>query len=397
MQRPALAILILLALLGVLLGTGYVVAYHYHTARLAAKVDKPSGPIPVVVTTPKPGVVEETAMLSGTLAASSDVVVVARSAGEITAKHVSIGDRVKTGQLLYEIDKETYEAGLAQAEAGVAQANAAVSRARAAFEQAQTEYERAKRLYQAGSATRQMLDNAESGYRQAKAGLQQAEAAAQQAAAAHELARIALKYCYVESPIDGHIADDFRVDEGDSVGQGMPVARIVARDTLKAVASLPGKFLHLVKAGNSKAYIEVEGYSGRIAATVTTVNPAVDPMKRAADIECHFENPKDENGRPMLSPGRFARVHVVLRSESGLVVPASALCKDCTIPAVIVIDENNTMRPTHIKTGLTTSTQSVIREGLTGNERIMSEGVLASYKGGRVVVVEEKTQTEKEE
>jgi RND family efflux transporter MFP subunit len=215
--------------------------------------------------------------------------------------------------------------------------------------------------------------------------------------AARELARIALEYCYVESPVEGHVADDFYMDAGDSVAQGIPVARIVAKDTLKAAASLPGKLVSQVKAGRTRAYVEVEGHPGRITATVTTVNPAVDPMRRATDIECLFQNPKDEEGNLILSPGRFARVHVVLKSETGLVVPASALCKDCAAPSVIVIDEKDTMLPTHVKIGLATTKKVVIREGLEGTERIIREGVLATYKGARVTIIEEGTQAKEEE
>lgn len=389
MTRPARSVLLLLLAVLLLLAAGFIVSRHFFRVRTAAEVAKPSGAVPVAATRARSGEVGETLLLSATLLPAAEVIVVARSAGEVVAKHVAVGQNVSEGLLLYQVDTRTYAANVRQAEAAVKQSKAATAGAHVRCEQAQAEYERAKRLYQAGSATPQALEAAAAGYQQASAAVEQAEAAGNQALAALDLARLALEYCDVKSPIAGFVTDDFNIDKGDSVVVGMPVARVVDKQTLKALAALPGKYLARVRAGQTRVYVEVDGHPGRIAALVSSVNPAVDPARRAANIEAVFVNPQDAAGRLLLSPGRFARLHLVLSSERGVVVPASAVVRRDNLDFVVVLEERQRMHLKHVVVGMKTSTEAVIRDGLEAGELVMREGVLFAYEGAAVSIVEE--------
>ncbi|WP_460039760.1 efflux RND transporter periplasmic adaptor subunit [Thermaerobacter litoralis] len=87
------------------------------------------GPVPVAIAVAEEGTVTQPVELAGRVRARSEVAVRPQAAGMITAVHVKVGDRVKAGQVLVEIDPAAAQAQLRQAEAALEAARAAARQA----------------------------------------------------------------------------------------------------------------------------------------------------------------------------------------------------------------------------------------------------------------------------
>ena len=136
---------------------------------------------------------------TGNTAALKSVALEARVQGYLEEINYQDGAQVKQGALLFEIQRNTYEAQLEQAKASLASANATALND-------QINYQRAVTLGQQGNlaVTQQQIDNA-------KATLDAANAAVENAKASVELAQINLSYTQITAPFDGivtrHLAD----------------------------------------------------------------------------------------------------------------------------------------------------------------------------------------------
>ncbi|HSS66351.1 MAG TPA: efflux RND transporter periplasmic adaptor subunit, partial [Gammaproteobacteria bacterium] len=126
---------------------------------------------------------------TGTTAGSREVEVRARVTGIILARNYQEGGHVATGQSLFSIDPEPYQAAVARAEAELASAEARLL-------QSKRDAQRLKPLYQAKVASQKEFDDAVSAESIADAEVEEARARLTQA-------KLDLKYTRVESPITG--------------------------------------------------------------------------------------------------------------------------------------------------------------------------------------------------
>src|SRR5579864_8144467 len=110
-------------------------------------------------------------VLPGSIQALTEAPVLARASGYIRKRYVDIGDRVKEGQLLAEIDAVEFDQSIAQGKASVEQAKSALEQANANLQQGKTNaemarytYERWNSLVQKGAVSRQDADTYKSTY-----------------------------------------------------------------------------------------------------------------------------------------------------------------------------------------------------------------------------------------
>ena len=192
------------------------------------------------------GVLVETGIIKSQVGAV--VKIGARATGKVDKMHVKVGDRVKAGQLIAQIDdRETQKtidqqkAALQVAESTLAQINLTypekIREAEANFTYARLAFEREKALIQKEYTTKDALEKAESQYRAAEAILkrlrdefssqQQITAATiRETRAQLEQQEIRLTYTRIYSPIPGAISD-VTAQEGETIVAGLQVANLV--------------------------------------------------------------------------------------------------------------------------------------------------------------------------
>jgi RND family efflux transporter MFP subunit len=154
--------------------------------------------------------------------------------GTIERLAVDVGDRVRSGQLLAELDSRDFELQVEDAEAALRQARA---RAR----NAEANLERVRGLYENNNASQTDYDAARAEYDGAAAQVGSLEKRL-------ELARSQLEYTTLRSPLDGSIAD-VEVEVSENVRAGQTVATLTAGRRIEVEIALPEAFIGRIRGG----------------------------------------------------------------------------------------------------------------------------------------------------
>ena len=352
-------------------------------------------------------------------------------AGRVLSTPVNVGDFVKQGQVVCELDHRDAELRLEQARAQSNQATSAlhqaesriglrggaqfdpntmpeVAAARANYESAQAQArlaaadaKRYENLVASGDVSRSSFDKAhtqqETADAQANAAHQQYEAAlngahqgfgvveaaqAGLAAAQSQLAQAekGLADTTIRAPFDGNITAR-PVAAGEYVGLNNKIATIVRIGSLKLQLQTPEQRASRAKIGmpvtaNVSAYPDRQ-FNGK----VTAINDSVDPASRVFIVEARFEN-----GTSDLRPGMFAKARVLLPGgETAVFVPRSAVLRDKTTDSNQVFAiENGKARLKVVVVGDSEGDQVRIASGLTGNETVAVNHLSELYDGAAV-------------
>lgn len=273
--------------------------------------------------------------LPGNIQPIAEAPILARADGYIKTRLVDIGDRVKAGQPVAELEALELTDQIAQATAGVAQAQAAIDQAQANHQQGKTELEltrltaeRLKHLVAKGAVSRQDDDQAQAQYQAKVAAVQSLDKGiavqrANLAAAQASVARLEkLKgYQIVRAPFAGVITQR-NIDAGALVTAGTTLLfRIAQTNTLRTYLNVPQNFANSVKAGQ-EASLTVSNLPGRkFKGTVARSTGSLDAASRTLLVEVHVPNAANE-----LMPGMYADVELTsVKADPPLLVPSEAL------------------------------------------------------------------------
>ncbi|MCU0241154.1 MAG: efflux RND transporter periplasmic adaptor subunit [Vicinamibacteria bacterium] len=256
--------------------------------------------VPPAAATPEPKAASSTS--SAALTANGEFVspvhseLAARVTGRVARVVADVGDRVKKGQVLLELEKEYFELDLRRAEADLARADAAAR-------DAARDLERKRALREKDSVSKAMFERIESVAQQAQAGRAAAEANL-------ATARQRLNDAVLVSPIDGVVMER-RTDVGESLGTNTVTFVLVQIAPLKLRFRLPEDALAAARPGRAvHAHVAPypdQSFDGRITAIV----PVIDPATRSFLVEAEFAN---ADGR--LRPGLFARVDLPAAAQA---------------------------------------------------------------------------------
>lgn len=307
-------------------------------------------------------------MATGTLVAERHAELRALVAGDLAELPVEIGDRVRAGELLFRVRQVDYRLALQRAEANLAEARAAV-------EDAEREKGRQENLLRDGATTEQMRDKAVTAHRLALAAVERLRAARD--TAAQELAdttRVA--------PYGAAVTARFH-EEGEYVKKGDPVVEIMDLARLNAELDVPERFAGAISPG-MPVPLSFAARIPAVEATVSAVNPKVDPGSRTFRIKAAVDN-RDR----VLSAGMFCTATLTLPVHNDLpAVPAQAVVRDEGRSWVWVVEgETTSQRP--IEEVGEADGWILVGSGLGPGERVVVEGLGGLADGAAVVVRDE--------
>jgi RND family efflux transporter MFP subunit len=273
--------------------------------------------------------------LPGSIQAITEAPILARADGYIQRRLVDIGDRVKAGQTLAEIEAPEMEDQVRQAKANLQQMQAAVDQAQANYQQGKSDAELARvsaerftRLATQGVVSRQDNDQYQAQYESKASALQSLEKAiavqrSNVAAAQANVARLERmqSYLVVKAPFDGVITLR-NVDAGALATAGSTLLfRIAQTGTLRTYVNVPQSHMSSIRVGQP-ARLTVSNLPGRtFTGTVARTANSLDPGSRTLLVEIHVPN-----GDGALFPGMYARVDLISgRTHPPLLVPSDAL------------------------------------------------------------------------
>jgi len=298
----------------------------------------------------------------GTLDGLVNAEIRAQVSGYLLRQVYSDGAAVKKGDLLFEIDSRTFQAGYDQLKAN--------------FDKAELDLKRASELVDKQAVSREDYDNAV-----------QADLAAKAALAS---AQLNLDFTRIVSPIDG-IAGIASAQIGDLVGPGSGALTTVSTvDPIKAYfpvseqSYLGFKKEHPGKSGVlSDVDLELvltDGSVYPLRGKLFAVDRAIDPGTGTLRVAGVFPNPAH-----LLRPGQYVRVRAVVRVLRGaLLVPQRAVSELQGGYQVAVVDDDNHAHIRNVLVGDRVGSSWVISQGLHASDRVVSEGV-QKVKEGAVV------------
>ena len=346
-----------------------------------SKPPAPAGPPPAVtVVRATPQLVRASTSFTGRIQATDKVDLRARVEGFLEKRQFVEGADVKQGDLLLVIEKGLYQAALDEAKAGLAKAEADLKLA-------EVEFGRQKELFARNVGSQAKLDEVT-----AKQGEARANLLAQKAGV--EKATLQLGYTDITAPIAGRIGRA-AISVGNFVGPSSgSLATIVTQDPI--YASFPvtqREMLEVRRQGELKAHAEATirlqladgkpyASTGKINFLDVTVNQGTDTVQ----VRAVFPNPDR-----LLVDGQLATV--VVESGDGenvLVVPQQALQLDQTGPFILVVDDGEKVAVRRIETGAVRGADIIVRKGLGGNERVITEGIQRVRPGQAVQATEVK-------
>ena len=281
------------------------------------------------------------AELTGSLIPESEFIVAPNISGRLEKLYVDIGDKVKRGDLIAQLDSEEFiqQVQGAKAELEVAQANLGESASEVIV--SERELSRALRLVESNSLSQSELDQIQAHYDVRKARHEVAQAQVRQKEAALEAARVRLAYTRIVARWDG--GPDARVvgrrftNEGTMLQTNEPIISIVNTRNLIAVVNVIERDFPFIRIGqtatvSTDAYPDV-AYEGK----VIRFAPVLEETSRQGRVEVLIANPDG-----LFAPGMFARVRLEFSRRDDVVsAPRAALARRNGLQGVFLADVEN--------------------------------------------------------
>ncbi len=371
-------VVVLVAVVAVAFGIGYTQHHRGggHAATLPAAED--TGAARVEVVKPKTLASDRALELPGTIKALEETKLYPRTSGYVRRWLVDIGDKVKEGQLLAEIDTPELDAQISQARAQLAAAQAAVKQA-----QANRDYARSSSTRYETLAQQQLVSKSQVEQQQAAAATGDANLAAAQSnvtAAEANLRRLldSKSFANVTAPFAGTITTR-TIDRGSLVADNgtTPMFTLVATDPIRVFIDVPQNVAPSVTPG-TPAVVTVREYGGRqFTGKVTRAAGALDPELHTMSTEVQVPN-----GDGALLPGMFCTAAITLPVPHRVVeIPATALYSDAQGLRVATVDTQNKIHYTPITIERDTGATLWVATGLSGDERVVKIAVSTLAEG----------------
>ncbi|MCF6102710.1 efflux RND transporter periplasmic adaptor subunit [Mesorhizobium muleiense] len=332
-----------------------------------------------VVTVAKPlvrDIVEDDEFV-GRFEAVDQVSLRSRVGGYLDQVHFQDGTLVKQGDLLFTIDQRPFKAALNQAQAQVDSAKTLVEFSKMQFERAET-------LSREGNIPVSTLDDRRREYLAAQAQLDGAEAAL-------ENASLDLEFTAIKAPFSGRV-DRRLISPGNLVQADQTVlTTIVSIDPINFYFDIDERtYFSYARDARERGGVMQEGAGG------------VDVVVRVADRdEATFKGKLDfaenrldqatgtmrararfDNKDGVLQPGMFGRINVPgSLPHPGVLLPDEAIGADQNRRIVFVVDQAGLISAKPVRTGPRIDGYRVIREGLTGEETVVVNGLVRVRPG----------------
>lgn len=371
--------------------------------------------------------IENNVMASGKVKALNTVDVGAQVSGEVTKLYVDVGDEVKKGDLIAQIDQVTQKNNLSNQQATLEQGRAALQSAEAEYysrkaslesaqadlasrkadlKQAQSDYDRLRPLLAQDAISQQEVENAKTNVEKARASVASAAAAIKTAQAALITARanIAsnkadvrkaqtnldtastdLGYTTIRAPMDGTVVAVV-TEQGTTVNAMQAAPTIVTLADLSTVrinAQISEADVINVEAGMPVYFNTIGNPDQKYDAVLTAIEPAPEQISSTSSTDSaiyyigYVEVPNPER---RFRIDMTAQVYIVIdKAANALLVPSAAIHKGepskqenaATGSYVKVLKADGSVENRPVKVGIDNRVNAQILEGLESGEEVI--------------------------
>lgn len=270
-------------------------------------------------------------------------------AGRITKINVEIGDFVKAGQVLAEIDK------------------AQLLQAQLQLQNQEVELQRLKSLFEAGGLSQSDYDAIQMQYNVLKTQVDNL-----------------VENTTLRSPVNG-VVTARNYDVGDMYGMSMPIFTVEQIVPVKILVGVSESDYSKVKKGDS-VEIVADAIPGKtFYGKINRIYPTVDPATRTFTVEV-----KVDNSYRTLRPGMFVRATINFGTNNNVVIPDVAVVKQQGSGErfVYVLNEDGTVTYRKVVLGRRMGAEYEILEGLSDSAKVVTGGQIRLKDGIKVTVSE---------
>jgi RND family efflux transporter MFP subunit len=332
---------------------------------------------PVTVAKPVVRDVIDSDEFIGRFEAVDEVTLRSRVGGYLDQVDFTDGAMVNKGDKLFVIDQRPFQTAL-----DIATSSQEVARSTLTF--AEAEFSRTESLVQKGTLSVSTLDDRRRELQSAQANLRGTEASLARA-------KLDMEYTIIKAPLSGRI-DRRLISVGNLVqADQTALTTIVSLDPIDFYFDVDERrLLSYARVAREQGRNLQEG-GGSLAVTVTIADSAEKPFTGKLDfaenrvdretgtmrVRARFDNPKF-----ILQPGLFGRVEVAASNTyQGILVPDEAIGSDQDQRIVYVVAEDGSVSTKQVRLGPRLYGYRVIREGLTGDETIVVNGLMRLRPG----------------
>ncbi len=321
-------------------------------------------PIPVVRTiTVGASSTDNTAVYPGEVRGKYESTLAFQTGGKIVSRQVNLGDRVRAGQVLLEIDPKDVNQSVNAAQAAC---NAALSN----YRLAKDNYERFNVLHAKGAVSAMVRDQYKTQFEAADANLQSARA--QLTASQNQLG-----YTRLVADHDGSVAS-LSCEVGQVVGAGTPVISLVQDGNREIQIFIPENRIGEIQPGQPATITFWALQDLTVPGRVSEIAPMADSVTRTYKVKVAVEEMP-----PSAKLGMTAKVMLSTGTSSAFLLPAGAIYQTGDKPGVWVIREHKATL-TEVKTDGYEGSNVRISQGLQKGDVVVAGGTNKLTEGQEV-------------
>jgi membrane fusion protein, multidrug efflux system len=347
----------------------------------------PQAPAPAVtVAQATLGSITPSASYVGRVQAVNTVNLIARVSGFLQQLHFKEGQRVKTGDLLFTIEQDTYQAAVDQSQANV-------DKAKATERNADLQLQRSQQLLRTNTVPQSTVDQDLANQQSAWANVEAAQAALRQT-------QINLGYTEIRAPIDGRIGMALITIGNFVSATSGTLATIVSQDPMYVLFPVSAQVvldykqrMDGNKGSSGRVVVHIRLPNGRDyphAGSVNFLDIQVNQGTDTVAVRAEFPNPEG-----WLIAGQIVDVTVEAgEPKQTLLIPQAALQLDQSGSYVLVVGADNKVEQQRVKLGAVEGSDTVVEQGLKQGERVIVQGIQKVRPGMVVVPAQEEPATE---
>ena len=327
--------------------------------------------------------IAQTVSATGEISAAQLVDVGAQASGQIKKLHVTLGQQVKKGDLIAEIDSTSQLNNLNTNKAKLDTYQAQLVSAEIALRSADKKYQREQALWKEDATSREALEDGQDAFAAAKASVAELKSSIRQTQIAINTAEADLGYTRITAPMNGTVVA-IPVEEGQTVNANQTTPTIVQVADLSTMLNkmqIAEGDVNKVKAGMKLTFTTLSQPDNVREATLESIDPGLTTMSQGSyttstdttDSAIYYYArslvPNEDN---VLHIGMTTENTITInQAEKVLAVPKLAVKQRGGKQYVRVLGENNQPQEKEITTGLSDNMNTEVKSGLGEGENVI--------------------------
>lgn len=333
------------------------------------------------------GDIKSVVIANGEVYAQDLVDVGAQVSGQIKKLYVKVGDNVKKGDMIAQIDSEKQENEISKEKAQLVIYEANLKAAEIKAQNAKIQFLREQKLYKKDATSKEKLENAKNEAALSAANVKQIQAQIEQTKLALDTAETNLGYTKISAPLDGTIVS-VPVEEGRTVNANQTTPTIVKIADLSKMEirlQISEGDISLVKVGQNVEYTILSALDDTKKAEISSIDPALTSLSDVSYDKTNLNGSSSSNeavyfyakvlvddNDGFLKIGMTTQNTIIVNEAKNVnFITSSAIQKDKNNERFVWILKDKTPTKAKIKIGISDNLNTQILSGINKNDEII--------------------------